>query len=77
MTLRTPAGTNSLAGITLGEWIRHYHQDWNINDPTPEDIAWGIIDVTRWPASPELIMWLTKHIANLENKIGKSDLESD
>jgi hypothetical protein len=55
-------------GLTLGEWLRNYHQPWHINEPTPEDIAWGIIDVTGWPASPELLMWLTEHI---ENQIGR------
>lgn len=43
-----------MRGITLGEWVRNYGLE-----PFPvtaEEIAFGVIERNKWPATPELVL---------------------
>jgi hypothetical protein len=62
-----------MRGITLGEWFREY----NTESPefTPEDIAWTLVTKQPWPATPELMAWLTQLVEELDLPVCRESKE--
>lgn len=48
-------------GITLEQWVRDYGLEGF--EPTPEEIAWGVVARLKTPATPELLAYLKVMIA--------------